>query len=238
MSNTNVSLSILSAGLLAVGLGVAGYFIGSGFVDAKALERSVVVKGLSEREVAADIAIWPLRFTAADNDLQNLVKHIEAQSDLVTAYLTGHGFAPEEITRNPPAITDKQAQSYGNNNARFRYLAQATITVYSAKIDNVRKAGGGLLELGKQGVVFSQDNYELRPQFVFQGLNDIKPAMVEEATRQARAVAQRFADDSNSRLGKIKRARQGQFSISNRDSNNPHLKRVRVVSTLEYFLAD
>ena len=153
-------------------------------------------------------------------------------------FLTAHGFAEADITVGAPAITDKQAQSYGNDAIRFRYLAQQVITVYTKKIDAVRAANRELLELGKAGVVFSQENYELKTQYLFQGLNEIKPEMVEEATRNARVVAEKFAADSDSRLGKIKSAAQGQFTVEDRDSNNPHIKRVRIVSTLEYYLAD
>lgn len=97
---------------------------------------------------------------------------------------------------------------------------------------------GELSELGKQGIVFSSNNYESRTEYLFTRLNEIKPEMVEEATRKAREVAMKFASDSDSRLGKIKRASQGQFSINSRDRNNPHIKKVRVVSTVEYYLSD
>ena len=229
---------------LAIGLGTsfAGYSIGSrigkGFTDARALERTVSVKGLSERDVPADVAIWPLQINVADNDLTNLVATVEKQQAMVIEFLTTHGFAEAEITVGAPAITDKQAQAYGNDPIRFRYLAQQVVTVYTKKIDAVRAANRELLELGKAGVVFSQENYELKTQYLFQGLNEIKPAMVEEATRNARVVAEKFAADSDSRLGKIKSAAQGQFTVEDRDSNNPHIKRVRIVSTLEYYLAD
>ena len=229
---------------LAIGLGTsfAGYSIGSrigkGFTDARALERTVSVKGLSERDVPADVAIWPLQINVADNDLTSLVATVEKQKAMVIDFLTTRGFAENEITVGAPAITDKQAQSYGNDPIRFRYLAQQVVTVYTKKIDAVRAANRELLELGKAGVVFSQENYELKTQYLFQGLNQIKPAMVEEATRNARVVAEKFAADSDSRLGKIKSAAQGQFTVEDRDSNNPHIKRVRIVSTLEYYLAD
>jgi hypothetical protein len=62
--------------------------------------------------------------------------------------------------------------------------------------------------------------------------------MIEEATRNARESARKFADDSDSKLGKIRRASQGQFSIEDRDASTPHIKKVRVVSTIDYYLAD
>lgn len=234
----NTFPALLLALSIASGLSLAGHFIGKGFTDARALERTVNVKGLSERDVPADVAIWPLQLNVADNDLGALVATVEKQKAMVTDFLKARGFEDGEITVGAPAITDKQAQSYGNDAVRFRYLAQQIITVYTKKIDAVRSANRELLELGKAGVVFSQENYELRTQYLFQGLNAIKPEMVEEATRNARVVAEKFAADSESRLGKLKSAAQGQFTVEDRDSNNPHVKRVRVVSTLEYYLAD
>ena len=234
----NTFPALLLALSIAVGTSLAGHFIGKGFTDARALERTVSVKGLSERDVPADVAIWPLQLNVADNDLGALVTTVEKQNAMVTAFLKERGFSDAEITVGAPAITDKQAQSYGNDTVRFRYLAQQVITVYTKNIDAIRSANRELLELGKAGVVFSQENYELRTQYLFQGLNAIKPEMVEEATRNARAVAEKFAADSDSRLGKLKSAAQGQFTVEDRDSNNPHVKRVRVVSTLEYYLAD
>ncbi len=234
----NTLPALLLAVGIALGTSLAGHFIGKGFTDARALERSVSVKGLSERDVPADVAIWPLQLNVADNDLTSLVATVEKQKAMVIEFLTARGFVESEITVGAPAITDKQAQSYGNENVRFRFLGQQVITVYTKKIDAVRAANRELLELGKAGVVFSQENYELKTQYLFQGLNEIKPEMVEEATRNARVVAEKFAGDSESRLGKIKSAAQGQFTVEDRDSNNPHIKRVRVVSTIEYYLAD
>ena len=113
-----------------------------------------------------------------------------------------------------------------------------TVTVYSGRVESVRQAMNALLDLGKQGIVFTGDNYGGQTEYLFNRLNEIKPAMIEEATRNAREVAEKFAADSASQLGKIRRASQGQFSITPRDRNNPHIKRVRVVSTVEYYLSD
>ena len=120
----------------------------------------------------------------------------------------------------------------------FRYAATAVVTLYTGKVEAVRSAMAKLVELGKQGIAISGQDYQTRTEFLFTELNSIKPAMIEEATRNARQVAEKFAQDSNSRLGKIRRAQQGQFSISDRDSNTPYIKKVRVVSTLEYYLSD
>ena len=104
-------------------------------------------------------------------------------------------------------------------------------------MERVREAMRNLAELGKQQIAVSGEEYG-RPEFLFTGLNAIKPAMIEEATRNAREVAEKFARDADSRLGTIRTASQGLFSIQDRDANSPHIKRVRVVSTVEYSLVD
>lgn len=232
--------SALILGLsICLGLALLGFLLGDAALTIKGLERSVKVKGLSEREYPADIIIWPIQFTAADNNLQTLYKTIEESTDKIIVFLKEHKVNTADITSNPPAITDKSAQRYGSSEpAQFRYSAVQTISVYSRDIDTVRSVMGILAELGKEGIVFNRDDYEAKPEYIFTKLNEVKPGMVEEATRKARAVALKFAQDSQSKLGKIKRASQGQFSITPRDKSTPHMKRVRVVSTVEYYLSD
>ncbi len=224
--------------IVAVGIAAGGYLAGDGYYRARSLDRTVVVKGLSEREAPANIAIWPIRFTEAANDLDSLYAKLESDAGSVLAFLANHQFPLSEITVNPPAIVDKLAQAYGNTEARFRFSAIQSVNVYTTDVERVRGALQDLNELGRSGVVISGDDYQSRTQFLFTGLNDLKPAMIEEATRKAREVAQKFAEDSGSILGRIKTARQGQFSIVDRDSNTPHIKKVRVVSTIEYYLSD
>jgi hypothetical protein len=223
---------------LFLGLLSLGYLLGNAAIRFKEYERSVTVKGLSEREVDADIVIWPIQFTAAGNDLAGLYGSIEASTKRIRDFLEAGGFTMEEISVSAPTITDKSAQQYGDNRAEFRYAAVQTVTVYSGRVANARALMAKLSALGKQGIVFSGANYQARTEYLFTRLNEIKPAMVEAATRQARQVAEKFAADSDSTLGKIRRASQGQFSISDRDQNNPHIKKVRVVSTIEYYLSD
>ena len=225
--------------LLFCGLAALGYLLGDAALRVKAMERSVRVKGLSEREYPADIVIWPIQFVVADNDLQTLYTTLDKNTAAIKSFLENHRIKNADISSNPPAITDKSAQRYGNSNpAQFRYSAVQTVTVYSKDIDTVRLAMGKLSDLGKQGIVFNREDYEARPEYIFTRLNEIKPAMIEEATRKARDVALKFAQDSNSKLGKIKRASQGQFSINARDKSTPYMKRIRVVSTVEYYLSD
>ncbi|MFW6093957.1 MAG: SIMPL domain-containing protein [Pseudomonadota bacterium] len=233
-----LSPALVLGALLALGLGFGGWFVGHGFVEARSLERTVTVKGLAEREVPADTAIWPLEVMVAGDELEPLLERLETQAAQVRTFLAERGFGADEVSTSAPDITDRHAEAHARSNARLRYSATEVITVFTSRVDAVRDAGGELLELGKAGIVFSQDDYQHRTEYLFTALNDVKPEMIEAATHRAREVARKFADDSDSTLGKIRTARQGQFSISDRDSNNPHIKKVRVVSTLEYYLVD
>ena len=216
-----------------------GWILGASAVHIKEMDRTVVVKGLAEKEVAADVVIWPLSFSVADNDLNALYEHIEKNTQTIQTYLKDHELDGADVSLSAPRIVDRLAQAYGGGQqGQFRYTASRTITVYSRDIEKVRKGLNNIVKLGKEGIVLSGDDYRNAVEYLYTGLNDIKPAMVEEATRNARDVAEKFARDSQSVLGKIRSARQGQFSISDRDKNNPHIKKVRVVSTIEYYLSD
>ncbi|MDF2178723.1 SIMPL domain-containing protein [Aliiglaciecola sp. CAU 1673] len=229
---------VLAIGVF-LGLTALGYLLGNAAIKVKEFERTVQVKGLSEREVKADQVIWPIAFTQAGNDLAELYQEMEKNADKVRAFLVLKGIDREEINIAAPMVTDKLAQQWGGGEQpEFRYTANQVVTVYSAKVDMVRSAMQDMVELGKQGLVVSGNQYEYATEFMFTGLNEIKPEMIEEATKNARAVAQKFAQDSDSRVGKIRQATQGQFSIENRDRNTPYIKKVRVVSTIEYYLAD
>ncbi|NRA41490.1 MAG: SIMPL domain-containing protein [Pseudomonadales bacterium] len=245
MSNTaNVThlISIKAAALLGlsilIGLAVLGYQLSNAAISVKQFERSVSVKGLAEQEVQADIVLWPIQFVAADNDLQALYVELERQAQLVQQFLTANGLADNEITVTAPSINDRSAQQWGNEAQKFRYAASQTVTVYSQQVQLARQLQAKLSQLGKQGIVFNAGNYNAQTEYIYTHLNTIKPQMIERATRNARDVAEKFAKDSDSQLGKIKRASQGQFSITARDKNNPQIKKVRVVSTVEYYLSD
>lgn len=234
----NGGLVVLGICLLA-GLWIAGAKLGGAALEVKALERTVTVKGLSEREVPADIAIWPLTFRVASNDMEALFETIQQKNAIVKDFLAEYGFESDDVSVAPPAVVDLLAQQYSNaRDINYRYTAGSTITVYTTDVAGVRRAMANTIDLGKRGVATAGESYETRTQFLFTGLSDLKPEMIEDATTKARGVAEKFAQDSNSRLGKIRRASQGQFSISDRDSNTPHIKKVRVVSTIEYYLVD
>ncbi|HEY7753773.1 MAG TPA: SIMPL domain-containing protein [Steroidobacteraceae bacterium] len=239
MNDSNTKGMVILGAFLLAGLVALGLLLGNAAMRVKSLERTVAVKGLSEREVPADIAIWPLTFREASNDLNALFESMQRKNAQIAEFLAGHGIAKEAITISPPNVTDRHAQAYGDTaNIAYRYTGGSTVTVYSSDVEAVRNAMKDVIALGKKGVALSGEDYQNQTQFVFSGLAELKPAMIEEATRNARAVAEKFAADSESRLGKIKSASQGQFSIENRDSTTPHIKKVRVVSTVEYYLAD
>lgn len=239
MKEKRIAESFILGSLLCAGLIVSAYLVSQGFTRFKALERTVIVKGLAEREVRADVAIWPLTFSVAADDLTFLVDTLTAQNAVVEGFLREKGFKDSEISVSPPSVVDRHAQGYsGASRYRFRYIGKSTVSVYTENIELVRKAREKLSELGSRGIAVAGENYESRTEYLYTKLNEVKPVMIEEATNNARVVAEKFAADSGSRLGKIKRASQGQFSISDRDSNTPYIKKVRVVSTLEYYLTD
>mgnify|MGYP000907522213 FL=1 len=234
-----VKPALVLGAFIGLGMMLAGWILGSSALKIKQYERIVSVKGLSEREVKADVAVWPIRFSSASQDLAQLYDSMEIQTRQIQAFLKDQGFSAQEITTAAPVTTDKYAQQYGGDaNVALRYTAHQTITVYTHRIDAVRAAQSRLVALGKKGIAFGGDDSGQRTEYLFTKLNAIKPAMIEQATQNARSVAEKFAADSKSRLGKIKAANQGLFSIEDRDSNTPYLKKVRVVSTVDYYLAD
>ncbi|ATC93703.1 SIMPL domain-containing protein [Pseudoalteromonas tunicata] len=238
MTQKTINSAILG-GCLALGLIGLGFVLKDGLLAFKSMERSVLVKGLAEQEVAADTVIWPIQFSDTGNKLAPLVEQIQTKNQAVIAYLKLHGFEDSDITVAAPAIIDKLADQYSSNQAgQFRYIVRSTLTVYSHDSEKVGNALAQISELAKQDIAIAGQNYESRVQYLFTGLNELKPQMIQIATEQAREVAEKFASDSKSQLGKIKSARQGQFTIEDRDSNTPQIKNVRVVSTVEYYLSD
>ena len=239
MNERNIISAVLLGALLCVGLATMGLLLSEGIIKFRDMERSVSVKGLSERDMPADVAIWPIRFSEVSNDLGELYGSLESKNEKINNFLRQQGFKVDEISVSVPAIQDRQAQGFSEEQVRNgRYAGTSTLTVYSKDIEMVRKAMSNLVQLGQNGIAISGQDYDAKTQFLFTQLNDIKPVMIEEATRNAREVAEKFAHDSGSKLGKIKRASQGQFSIDDRDSNTPYIKKVRIVSTVEYYLVD
>ena len=221
---------------LMVGLIVAAVVLGNAFKAARADDRVVSVKGLCEREVKADNVICPFAYKEGGDDLQLLYKTIERKNGVIIRFLKEAGISEEEISVAAPKVVDTRTEWSGSQN-RYAYIVTSVVTVCTDKVDEIIRLQAEQGELLQHGIATTSD-WEFPTVYSFTGLNEIKPAMIETATKNARETAERFAADSDSKLGKIKRATQGQFTITDRDSNTPYMKNVRVVTSVEYFLRD
>lgn len=221
---------------IMVGLVVLGMMIPRAVGKYRSYDRTVNVKGLCEKEVKADKVIWPVVYKVMANDIQSVYDQTDRNNAVIVDYLNAGGIDASEITVSVPQISDKFANEYGNNDRAYRYIATNVITVCTDKVDDVLGLMSKQSDLLKKGIVTGGNTWENPVEFKYEGLNEIKPAMIEEATMNAREAAQKFAKDSDSRLGKIKTANQGTFTIENRDSNTPYIKKVRVVTSVTYYL--
>lgn len=226
----------IEALIIAVGIFLLGVMIKSGISSFVDKERVVSVKGLAEMEVPANKVIWPLMYKDIGNDPALLYTNMVQKNNVIVQFLKNNGITDNEISIAPPEVIDMQAERYGDRNINYRYNATSVITVTSVNVDKVRKLMSEQAELLRQGIAISGGDYRYNVSYEYTGLNDIKPQMIEEATKNARAAAEKFAKDSDSSLGKIRNASQGQFSISDRDANTPYIKSIRVVTTVNYYL--
>jgi hypothetical protein len=235
----NTLAALILGALVGMGISSAGWFTAGALRQVRESQRFVTVKGLAEREVDADLAIWPVTFKDTGDDLSELQRRADAKREVVAGFLVEAGFPREELSFAVPRIQDRQTENMGQPGRPSgpRYLEQATVIVRSRNVAAVKRAMDRSGQLVGRGVMLAQD-WENRPQFLFTGLNAIKPEMIEQATVSAREAAAKFAKDSGSRVGKIRTASQGLFTVSDRDPNSPERKVVRVVTTVEYFLGD
>lgn len=230
---------ILIAFILAFGLITTGQFIKDGLIAINSADRYVTVKGLAERDVKADLAIWAIQFKVANNILADAQTELNRQSMVIENFLKTHGIQQDEITNNRMTINDALANQYQNNRITTRYAIDKTILVRTNNVDAVAKAAQHIGDLIAEGVLIG---FGSTPQYSYTTLNNIKPAMIAEATKNARDAAQQFAQDSGASVGAIKSATQGYFSINARDNiqgQSPSAaldKRVRVVSTVQYYV--
>ena len=238
MEKVKILPSFVLGFFIFIGLGTLGYFFKTAFMESKNLERTVIVKGLSEKEVLSNIVIMPIKLTRTSNNLESLIIDIDNDTNKVIIFLKDNGLKDEDITLGAISIVDKMANEFSNQEFSIRYLATKVVNIYSSEIEKVRALSGKLSELSQAGILFKTDDYDSKIEYVYTKLNDIKPSIIEEATSNARAVAQKFAHDSNSKSGKIKKATQGQFEVISRDKNSEHIKNIRIVSTVEYYLID
>ena len=227
---------ILPALLIATGILFLGVFIKSGIDNFAYRDRVVAVRGLAEKEVMANKVTWPIVCKEVGNDLTSIYDKITSNTAKISKFLTDNGISADEILVQPPQILDLQAERYGSNDRPFRYNVTSVVVVTSPNVEKVNKLISRQTELLKQGIAITAGDYEYRTIYEYTALNDIKPGMIAEATANAREAADKFAADSKSRLGKIKTASQGQFDISDRDPYAPYLKKVRVVSTIVFYL--
>lgn len=229
---------IIPALLIATGIFSLGLFIKAGFDNFSYRDRVVAVRGLAEKEVTANKVTWPVVYKEVGNDLQQIYTRITNNNKIVSDFLTSNGIFQSEILIQAPTIVDMQAERYGSRDAQYRYNVTSVIVVTSSNIEKVNELIERQTELLKNGVAVVSGDYQYNTIYEYTNLNEIKPAMIAEATKAAREAADKFAADSHSRLGKIKNATQGQFSIENRDPYTPYLKKVRVVSTIVFYLED
>ena len=220
--------------ILAIGMVVLGWCIKSGIDNFSNKDRKVTVKGLAEREVEADKVIWSLSTNEMGNDLPTLYENVNMKTGKIKAFLKQNGISEEEVTVNPPTVNDLESNQWSENRKNFRYIINTTLTVSTQKVDLVNKAIFRQAELLKQGVAIEGSN----PEYEYVSFQQMKPEMMEEAIKNAQKTAEQFAKASDSKLGKIQTAGQGQFEIDDRDQNTPYIKKLRVVTTVTYALDD
>jgi hypothetical protein len=244
-SNPRNDVLVPAAFLLAAGVALGGWFIGHGF-EARRAERFVTVKGVSERDVTADVALWPIRYVATDNVLARAQSGVEEARRKVTDFLASRGIQPEQVEVQKLEVNDLLANPWSGQQlaGRNRYIVTQTLMVRSKDPERVRAASQQVGSLVEAGVVLQAGDMGGGPTYLYTRLNDVKPDMIAEATAEARRAAEQFARDSKSRLGDIRQASQGVFQILPRD-RAPGIqeemqleKTVRVVTTVDYFLSD
>lgn len=234
---------IIPSIILGIALIIAGCYISKGLIKFRSYERFVSVKGLATRDVEADLAIWTIKHSATGNTLSEVQGTIRGNSAKITAFLQKQGLKPADIVNRKLEVTDLLAQAYRPDNAGDnRFIVSEIITVRTNNVDIVDKALQAQGDLLSQDVSLVSDQGQQPVEYVYTHLNDLKPEMIAEATKNARESAEQFAKDSGARVGSIQSASQGVFQINPRDSDNSYnerqfrYKNVRVVSTLQFYL--
>lgn len=229
---------IWESAIIAAGIIILGLCVKSGIDGFTNKDRKVTVKGLAETEVEADKVTWPILTKELGNDLPGLYGRINATTAKVKSFLKSNGIEDSEISVNAPVVVDLNAERYGVAKHDYRYNITSTVTVTSRKVKLVRSIIARQGELLKQGVAVVEGGYGNEVSYEYVSFQKMKPKMMREAIKNAELTARQFAEHSNSRLNKIMTADQGQFSIDNRDSNTPYIKKLRVVTTVTYSLKD
>jgi hypothetical protein len=232
VASERISL-IVSALLLSIGIGVGGFFIGDGIANRNAGRRIISVKGLSEREVAASVATWTIGYNATGNDVGEINKKLADSTKAVVAFLRERGFDEKELAVQPPSIRDTSMEARQKDvpPPPERYSANQAVLLRTSKVDAIKPALASASNLMISGVLLAGGS---QPNYIFNQVNEIKPGMIQEATKNARIAADQFARDSQITLGKLRNASQGWFQIEDRDAATPERKTVRVVVDVEY----
>ena len=228
----------ISAALIALGIVILGLCIKAGIDNFSNRDRVVTVRGLCEKEVNANVVTWPIVTKEMGNELPAIYNRIQASNNAILDFLHANGITDAEISVNAPDVSDVQANAYNQREQLYRYIVTNVIVVKSEKVDKVNELIKKQTELLKQGIAIVAGDYSYPITYDYTELNSIKPEMIAEATRNARQAADKFAEDSHSKLGKIKTASQGQFSIDDRDQYTPFIKTVRIVTYITYYLED
>jgi len=245
---SEVTAAVIMGLGLVIGLAAGGWFIGQGMARFKSDTRTVTVKGLVEREVRSDQAVWTLGLRRASDALPDAHQRITTDREAVLAFLKKQGFTDVEVERQPTKTVDKLARDYaGQPNERFRYVVTAAVVVKTANVELVRAATGATEELLKAGVILDGGNEggPANPRYVVSKFNDLRPQLLADATKNARQIATQFAADSGATVGSIRSANQGNIQIFGTDGNDESApfsatstpaKKIRVVSTFEFEL--
>ncbi|MDE6642502.1 MAG: SIMPL domain-containing protein [Muribaculaceae bacterium] len=224
--------------IIAVAIVLLGLIIKAGMDNFSYRDRIVSVRGLAEKEVNANKVTWPIVIKQVGNSLNEIYSAVQKSNSTIIDFLKANGIEDSEISVNAPELVDNRTDRYNSSPIMYNYNLTSVIVVSSSKVDLVRSLIAKQMELLRDGVAIVNGGYQYPVKYEYTDLNSIKPEMIAEATAKAREAGQQFATDSKSRLGKIKTASQGQFSIEDRDENTPYIKKVRVVSNIQFYLED
>ncbi|WP_109355323.1 SIMPL domain-containing protein [Sphingorhabdus sp. EL138] len=225
---------LVSAGLLTIGLIAGGYLLGDGLLRSKMADRSVTVRGLAEREVTADLATWTIAYSAQSTNLAEAQADMDRDTAAIGKFFTELGFEGDALKP-----TGANVNQYTSNGIP-RYTIRQRLSLRTDDIEKAQAAVARQFDLVRRGVVLEDGS---GMSYTFTKLDEIKPEMVAEATKDARKSAEQFAEDSGTDVGGIKSATQGYFSINSRDGDSggygvtdtPY-KKVRVVTTVNFYL--
>jgi len=232
---------LLSALVLAVGLACAGYFISQTLYKSRVALNTADVKGLAERRVMADKAFWSISYTVVGStkeEIPKLYKDSEIDQQKIIALLKSSGFSDEEIK---PGVIRYYTNEFRDENqvlVEEEHFLSGEIEVQTTKVQLVSEGRTKLNTLIAQGLDIGNN----QPAYHFTKLNDIKPEMLKEATKNARLAANEFAVNAGVNVGGIRTARQGGFVI--RDVGKDYgdtakiEKDVRVVTNITFLLTD